>query len=56
MQRFQETLALKEQAKHQPKIVQKEVKIDESYKMEPEKDFKDVDVVPGMRELEPIND
>jgi hypothetical protein len=35
MQRYQETLALKESAKHQPKILNKEVKIDESYKMEP---------------------
>ena len=30
--------------------------VDESYKNEPAADFKDVDVVPGYRELEPLTD
>ena len=30
--------------------------MDESYKNEPAADFKDVDVVPGQRELEPLTE
>jgi hypothetical protein len=34
----------------------RDIKVDDSYKRDPEEDFKKVDVVPGMRELTPVYD
>lgn len=63
MQRYQESFIKKEEIKHEQKpstlkkVKQEKVpKVDESYKNEPVADFKNVEVVPGYRELEPLTE
>jgi hypothetical protein len=38
------------------RVEEEQKKIDESYKREPTTDFKDVEVIPGSYELEPLTD
>ena len=40
----------------QLRVEEEQKKIDESYKREPTTDFKDVEVIPGSYELEPLTD